>query len=65
LALGTGAGAAGRNAIGTAVLGGMVLSTLLGIFFVPVFFVVVRKMGKRLQPTSAANLAPSGENHPG
>jgi len=49
LAIGTGAGAAGRNAIGTAVLGGMVLSTLLGIFFVPVFFVVVRKM--RMQPT--------------
>jgi len=44
LAIGTGAGAAGRNAIGTAVLGGMVLSTLLGIFFVPVFFVVVRRM---------------------
>jgi len=64
LALGTGAGAAGRNAIGTAVLGGMVLSTLLGIFFVPVFFVVVRKMGKKTQPTSAANPPPSNENHP-
>jgi len=48
LAIGTGAGAAGRNAIGTAVLGGMVLSTLLGIFFVPVFFVVVRRVfGRR------------------
>jgi len=44
LAIGTGAGAAGRNAIGTAVLGGMVFSTLLGIFFVPVFFVVVRRV---------------------
>lgn len=32
LAIGTGAGAGGRQAIGTAVLGGMVFSTLLGIF---------------------------------
>ena len=38
LAIGTGAGAGGRNAIGTAVLGGMVASTVLGIFLVPVFF---------------------------
>ena len=42
LAIGTGAGAGGRNAIGTAVLGGMVFSTTLGIFFVPVFFLVIR-----------------------
>lgn len=32
LALGTGAGAGGRHAIGTAVLGGVVFSTVLGIF---------------------------------
>ncbi len=42
LALGTGAGAGGRHAIGTAVLGGLVFSTALGIFFVPIFFLVVR-----------------------
>ena len=42
LVFGSGAGAAGRNAIGTAVLGGVVFSTVLGIFFVPVFFMVVR-----------------------
>jgi HAE1 family hydrophobic/amphiphilic exporter-1 len=47
LALGTGPGAGGRNAIGTAVLGGTVLSTILGLFFVPVFFVVVRSLGRR------------------
>ena len=44
LAIGTGAGAGGRNAIGTAVLGGMVFSTTLGIFFVPVFFLVIRSL---------------------
>ena len=42
LALGTGAGAASRIAIGTAVLGGTVISTLLGLLFVPLFFVWVR-----------------------
>ena len=42
LALGSGAGAAGRNAIGTAVLGGTIISTLLGLLFVPLFFVWVR-----------------------
>ena len=42
LAIGTGAGAGGRHAIGTAVLGGVVFSTVLGIFFVPIFFLVVR-----------------------
>ena len=42
LAIGSGAGAGGRHAIGTAVLGGVIFSTSLGIFFVPVFFLVVR-----------------------
>ncbi|MFN3738945.1 efflux RND transporter permease subunit [Hydrogenophaga sp.] len=42
LAFGTGAGAGGRNAIGTAVLGGTIASTALGIFLVPVFFLLIR-----------------------
>ncbi|WP_051303500.1 efflux RND transporter permease subunit [Comamonas composti] len=46
LAIGTGAGAGGRNAIGTAVLGGMLASTLLGIFLVPVFFLLIRSWFK-------------------
>ena len=41
-----GAGAGGRNAIGTAVLGGMAASTVLGIFLVPVFFLLVRSWFK-------------------
>jgi multidrug efflux pump len=43
LAISTGAGAASRNAVGTGVIGGMVAATVLAIFLVPVFFVVVRK----------------------
>ena len=46
LAIGTGAGAGGRNAIGTAVLGGTIASTVLGIFLVPVFFLLIRSWFK-------------------
>jgi multidrug efflux pump len=44
LALSTGAGANSRHAIGTGVMGGMVGATLLGVLFVPVFFVAVRRL---------------------
>ena len=46
LALSTGAGSASQHAIGTGVAGGMFSATLLAIFLVPVFFVVVRKIFK-------------------
>ena len=44
LALSTGAGAGGQNAIGWAVVGGMLSATVLAIFFVPVFFTVVKRL---------------------
>jgi multidrug efflux pump len=44
LAISTGAGANSRHAIGTGVMGGMVGATVLGVLFVPVFFVVVRRL---------------------
>jgi multidrug efflux pump len=44
LAISTGAGANSRHAIGTGVMGGMVGATVLGVLFVPVFFVVVRRV---------------------
>jgi multidrug efflux pump len=44
LAISSGAGSGGQNAIGTGVIGGMVSATVLAIFFVPVFFVAVRKV---------------------
>jgi multidrug efflux pump len=44
LALSTGAGANSRIAIGTAVVGGMLTATLLAIFYIPLFFVIVRRM---------------------
>ena len=44
LALSTGAGANGRHAIGTGVIGGMITATALAVFLVPVFFVVIRRI---------------------
>lgn len=50
LALSTGAGANSRHAIGTGVMGGMLGATLLGLLFVPIFYVVVRRLlGDRLE----------------
>jgi multidrug efflux pump subunit AcrB len=46
LAITTGAGAGGRTAIGTGVIGGMVTGTVLAVFLVPVFFVAVRSAFK-------------------
>ncbi|MDH4448273.1 MAG: efflux RND transporter permease subunit [Acidovorax sp.] len=46
LVLASGAGSASQRAIGTGVLGGMVTGTVLAVFFVPVFFVVVRSLFK-------------------
>ncbi len=44
LALNTGAGSASQNAVGTAVIGGMITATFLAIFYVPLFFVYVEKL---------------------
>ena len=43
LALSTGAGAKSRVAIGTSVIGGMLTATILAVFFIPLFFVLVRR----------------------
>ncbi|PAA25678.1 MULTISPECIES: efflux RND transporter permease subunit [Pseudomonas] len=53
LAMSSGAGSAGRQAIGTGVLGGMFSATVLGIFFVPLFFVLIRRRFSRVStPTT-------------
>nr|WP_314557981.1 efflux RND transporter permease subunit [uncultured Pseudomonas sp.] len=44
LALSSGAGSSGRTAIGTGVLGGTLSAMLLGMFFVPLFFVLIRSL---------------------
>jgi HAE1 family hydrophobic/amphiphilic exporter-1/multidrug efflux pump len=49
LVISTGAGSGGRNAIGTSVLGGTLSGTVLGILFVPLFFVLVTRRRKTKQ----------------
>ena len=51
LAIATGAGAASRNGMGVAVVGGMLFATSLGIFLIPVFYVVVEKIAEKLKPS--------------
>ncbi|HEX7865953.1 MAG TPA: efflux RND transporter permease subunit [Variovorax sp.] len=56
LALSTGAGSGSRRAIGVGVLGGIATATALGIFFVPLFFVVIRRFfAQRKNPEAAAS----------
>jgi multidrug efflux pump subunit AcrB len=75
LAVATGAGAGGRTAIGTGVIGGMLTATILAVLLVPVFFVSIRSWFKRereglspgggVEPTTAPATPPrpaSGES---
>jgi multidrug efflux pump len=65
LAISSGAGSGSQHAIGTGVIGGMLAATALGIFFVPVFFVLVRRtFAPRPKPEAepgVAAVAPSEE----
>ena len=60
LALASGAGAASQRALGVGVIGGMLTATLLGVIFVPIFFVWVLSLvqRKRGKSSPAANAAP-------
>ena len=57
LAIATGAGAGGRTAIGTGVIGGMLTATVLAVFLVPVFFVSIRSLFRRKEPLPHPNTA--------
>jgi HAE1 family hydrophobic/amphiphilic exporter-1 len=46
----TGAGAASRRALGTAVMGGMIAATVLAVFFVPVFYVLMQRLSEWRHP---------------
>ena len=57
LVLSTGAGSGGRNAIGTSVLGGTLSATILGVLFVPLFFVLVTRRRKQRAAEAQAETA--------
>ena len=59
LVLSTGAGANGRNAIGATVIGGTIASTVLGILFAPLFYVLMRRLLGRKDRLDEATLAPA------
>ena len=63
LAIASGASSASQRAIGTGVIGGMIVGTILAVFFVPLFFVVVRsvfKGSKREHEHAAEHAAKAG-----
>ena len=47
LAIATGAGSGAQRVIGTSVLGGMIVGTALGVFFIPLFYLVVTRLFSR------------------
>ncbi|HEX4885091.1 MAG TPA: efflux RND transporter permease subunit [Casimicrobiaceae bacterium] len=61
LAIATGAGSGAQRAIGTGVLGGMIVGTFLGIVFIPLFFVVVQRYLARDRRPAAATPPPIKE----
>ena len=65
LVVATGAGAASRRALGTAVFGGMATATLLGVFIIPALYVVIQRLVERRTqshkaavPAAAAEVVP-------
>jgi len=64
LAVSTGAGAGGQNAIGRSVVGGMLSATVLAIFFVPMFFIVVKRLFRQDRPGRAGEDAGAGDPPP-
>ena len=65
LLVSSGAGAASRHEIGTGVIGGMLFATFLGVLFVPVFYVIVRRiLGDKLDEVSQS-ISQHGERDSG
>lgn len=58
LAIASGAGSGAQRAIGTGVLGGMIVGTVLGIFFIPLFFVVIERLFVRPKPVEPVAATP-------
>jgi multidrug efflux pump len=61
LAIATGAGANSRVAIGTSVIGGMLTATILAIFYIPLFFILVRRGWREGKAHFAQPAAGQGE----
>ena len=60
LVLASGAGAASRIAVGTGVMGGMIAATAIGIFIIPLLYLLTRRYLSRKQPSAAGHLDEGG-----
>jgi HAE1 family hydrophobic/amphiphilic exporter-1 len=55
LLVATGPGAAARQSLGTAIVGGMCVSTVLSLFVVPVLYIVIKTLAERYRPSSKSD----------
>ncbi len=62
LVIATGAGAASRQALGTAVVGGMLGATVFGIFFTPVLYLGIQKIKKRISEWRKSGIPTNGNS---
>lgn len=66
LVVSSGAGAAGRIAVGTGVMGGMIMATVLGLFYIPLFYLAVRRwLTKRRPPGQQDKASDAGPDERG
>ncbi|HZP88896.1 MAG TPA: multidrug efflux RND transporter permease subunit [Burkholderiales bacterium] len=68
LAIGVGAGAGARQSLGTAVVFGMLIATMIGIFFIPAFYVMLQRLSERgvhLRPRPSPPGSTPGPTPPG
>jgi HAE1 family hydrophobic/amphiphilic exporter-1 len=65
LAIASGAGSISRQVMGSAVIGGMLAATCIGIFLIPVCFYVVEKLGhsKKKEPSAGIGIEKGGDQH--
>ncbi|MEO8803529.1 MAG: multidrug efflux RND transporter permease subunit [Rudaea sp.] len=63
LAISTGAGANARHAIGTGVIGGMVFAAFIGVLFIPVFYVIIRRLLGDKMESEEDTLAATADAH--
>jgi HAE1 family hydrophobic/amphiphilic exporter-1 len=61
LVVAAGAGAASQQAIGTAVVGGMIAATVMSVTFTPAFYVVMKRLGKRGAESKQETTAPAAD----
>lgn len=63
LVFATGAGKMGRHSVGTAIVGGMLVSTVLNLVFIPILYVIFKTLLERISPRKEEQLVATEMNH--